>query len=109
MKQLAPGQTLYLRSGTHYETVMMAVSGTAAKPITIRSYPGELAIIDGGYREFYERPAECWEPFGGGGMWEYRSAKLRQSKTFVGSKDRYPPGWGANAIAPGSGELPGPG
>src|SRR5205085_6311338 len=46
-----------------YERVTVAVCGTAEKPITIRSYPGELAILDGGIREFFDEPANAWEPF----------------------------------------------
>jgi hypothetical protein len=75
VKQLKPGDTLYLRGGTYYESVTVAVSGTADRPITIRSYPGELAILDGGLREFYEAPATAWEPVPGGAEGEYRSTK----------------------------------
>jgi hypothetical protein len=60
--RLKAGDTLVLRKGTFYEGVTVTVRGTAEKPITIRAYPGELAIIDGGLREFYEQPAEAWEP-----------------------------------------------
>jgi hypothetical protein len=63
LEQLKPGDTLHLRGGTYYGCVTIAVCGTAEKPITIRSYPGELAILDGGIREFYEDPAHAWEPF----------------------------------------------
>src|SRR5262245_45609027 len=37
LKRLKPGDTLYLRSGTYYEALTIAVFGTADKPITIRS------------------------------------------------------------------------
>src|SRR3990172_2547185 len=47
---LEPGVTLYLRGGTYYETVTLNASGTADRPITMRSYPGELAVLDGGLR-----------------------------------------------------------
>jgi hypothetical protein len=56
LKQLKPGDTLYLRGGTYYESVGVGVSGRADSPITIRAFPGELAIIDGGLREFFEKP-----------------------------------------------------
>jgi len=72
---LKPGDTVYLRGGTYYESVAVTVRGTAEKPITIRSYPGELAIIDGGLREFYEDPANAWEPVPGGAEGEFRSTK----------------------------------
>lgn len=71
-KQLKPGDTLYLR-GTFYEEARLAVRGTPAAPITIRSVPGELAIVDGGFREFAESPQTAWEPVPGGAADEYRS------------------------------------
>ncbi|MFN7920366.1 MAG: malectin domain-containing carbohydrate-binding protein [Bryobacteraceae bacterium] len=45
-----PGDTVWLRGGTHgngnYINAML--SGTAAQPVTIRQYPGERAILNGG-------------------------------------------------------------
>ncbi len=76
LQQILPGETLYLRGGTYYEHVYCAVAGTAEKPITIRSYPGELAVIDGAYREFFENPAEAWEVVEGGADGEFRSTKI---------------------------------
>lgn len=72
---LEPGDTLYLRAGTYYETVTVAALGTAEKPIVIRAYPGELAILDAGIREFLAEPATAWEPAPGGHPEEYRSTK----------------------------------
>ncbi len=72
--RLRPGDTLYLRGGTYYEHVTVAVSGTAQKPITICSYPRELAILDGGFREFAESPAPAWEPVSDS-PGEFRSTK----------------------------------
>ena len=72
---LNPGDTLCLRGGTYYEGVNLNVSGTAEQPITIRSHPGELAILDGGLREFFESPATAWEPFAEGAPGEFRSVK----------------------------------
>src|SRR5690606_6448918 len=46
LRQLQPGDTLYLRGGIYYEKVSLTRSGTEDAPITIGSYPGELAIID---------------------------------------------------------------
>src|SRR5262245_11692533 len=57
VKRLKPGDTLVLRGGTYYESVTVAVVGTAEKPITIRAYPGEPAILDAGLREFHDDPA----------------------------------------------------
>lgn len=74
-RRLQPGDTLYLRGGTYYEKVSLTRSGTPEAPITIASYPGEMAIIDGGLREFYESPATSWEPFAGGAEGEFVSTK----------------------------------
>ncbi len=57
VRQLSAGDTLYLRGGTYYEHVKLTQSGQPGQPITIRSYPGELVILDGGFREFFENPA----------------------------------------------------
>jgi hypothetical protein len=75
LTRLKPGDTLYLRGGTHYEAVTITVSGLPKKPITIRSYPGELAVLDAGIREFCEDPARSWEPVPKGAEGEYRSTK----------------------------------
>src|SRR6185503_19315564 len=48
MAQLKAGDTLYLRGGIYHENVYCAVEGKPDAPITIRSYTGERAIIDGG-------------------------------------------------------------
>lgn len=73
--RIKPGETLYLRGGTYYESVVIESRGTAEAPITMRAYPGELAIIDGGLREFYDSPADAWEPFAAGAAGEYRSTR----------------------------------
>lgn len=72
VKQLQAGETLYLRGGTYYEHV--TVEHVPAK-ITIRSFPGELAIIDGGLREFFESPQIAWEPVKDGAAGEFQSTK----------------------------------
>lgn len=72
---LKPGNTLYLRAGTYYEAVTLHVAGAKDAPITVRAYPNELAIIDGGIREFFEDPANAWEPVTGGAPDEYQSKK----------------------------------
>jgi hypothetical protein len=85
-RQLAPGDTLYLRGGTYYEKVALTRSGTPEAPITICSYPGELAVLDGGLREFLESPATSWEPFAGGAQGEFVS-----TKTYLNADDRQVP------------------
>jgi len=75
LRRLQPGDTLYLRGGTYYEKASLTRSGTAEAPITIASFPGEVAVIDGGLREFQESPATSWEPFAGGAKGEFVSTK----------------------------------
>ena len=75
LRRLKPGDTLYLRGGTYYEKISPSRSGTAEAPITIASFPGELAIVDGGLREFLENPAASWEPFAGGAEGEFVSTR----------------------------------
>ncbi len=76
LQQTSAGDTLYLRGGTYYERVYCAVAGTPDQPITIRSYPGELAIIDGSFPEFFENPGEAWEPVSGGAAGEFQSKSV---------------------------------
>jgi len=73
--QLKAGDTLYLRGGSYFENVTISLFGTKDKPIVVRSYPGEQAILDGGIAEFQRSPDVCWEPVSGGGEGEYRSVK----------------------------------
>jgi hypothetical protein len=73
VRHLKPGDTLYLRGGRYYERVPIRLQGTPEKPITIRSYPKELAILDGGIREFFEEAATAWEPCPDGVEGEFRS------------------------------------
>lgn len=73
--RLRPGDTLYLRGGTYYEHVTLKLAGTAEQPITVRAYPGELPVLDGGLRAFFDDPAGAWEPFSGGAAGEFRSKK----------------------------------
>ena len=75
VKQLKPGDTLYMRGGIYREHAVVTCQGTTEKPITIRSFPGELAIVDGGLSEFYDSPETAWEPVPDGAKGEYRSVK----------------------------------
>ncbi len=74
-EQITPGATLYLHGGTYYERVYCSLAGTAEKPITVRSWPGELAVIDGSFREFFESPKTAWEPVAAGAEGEFRSTR----------------------------------
>lgn len=75
LEALRPGDPLYLRGGVYYERPAISLVGRDDAPITVRSYPGELAIIDGSLREFFESPQDCWEPVAGSTIGEYRSRK----------------------------------
>ena len=47
---LTAGQTALVRGGTYNEhDITFTNSGSAGNPITLKGYPGETAIIDGGY------------------------------------------------------------
>ncbi|QDU95992.1 hypothetical protein Pla8534_38110 [Lignipirellula cremea] len=75
IRQLQPGQTLLLRGGVYHEHVVCEAQGTAEQPITLRSAPGELAIIDGGLPEFLLQPENAWTPVADGAPHEYRSVR----------------------------------
>lgn len=63
-EELRPGDTLYVAGG-HYWLDSRHVfnrSGSRENPVTIRTLPDQLAILDCGYREFFESPESAWEP-----------------------------------------------
>ena len=60
--KLSPGDILNLREGIYYESgINSNIKGTASAPITIQSYPGERAVIDGGVPYFKDTPNSEWE------------------------------------------------
>ena len=73
-RELGPGDTLYLRGGTYHENVYCSVVGTEDAPVTIRSCPGELAVLDGGIAEFQNHPQTAWVADPDGADGEYVSA-----------------------------------
>ncbi|MBI2193279.1 MAG: hypothetical protein HYU36_14985 [Planctomycetes bacterium] len=75
LKRLSPGDTLYLRAGIYFENVYCAVAGKPDAPITVRAYPGERVIIDGGIPEFQTKPAKAWKPFPDGAAGEFISTQ----------------------------------
>lgn len=75
-KTILAGDTLVLRGGTYYENVYCAIEGTKEKPITVRSAPGELAIISGGIPVFEQDPTNAWEPVKDGPKDEYVSTAV---------------------------------
>lgn len=62
MERLSAGDLLNLRVGIYHEhDLRVGLRGTSGAPITIRSYPGERATIDGGVPFFKEVPNSEWE------------------------------------------------
>lgn len=47
VNKLQPGDTLLIRGGVYRETVVFSRSGTADRPITVRSYQNEKVVISG--------------------------------------------------------------
>ncbi len=72
VNSLAPGQTGCIRAGTYFEDPTANTSGTAANPITVQSYPGEVAVIDSGTPLFRPVGNSDWELVDAG-LGEYRS------------------------------------
>jgi hypothetical protein len=75
LQHLPPGGTLYLREGTYFEQVRIALRGTAERPYTIRAYPGEAVIVDGGLAEFQDSPRQEWLPAEDGAKDEFVSTR----------------------------------
>jgi len=67
--------TLNLRKGRYVGAVRFASLGVADSPITIRSYPGERAILEATRPDFRVPNAQAWEPYGAG-TGEYRSKQV---------------------------------
>lgn len=42
-----PGSTVYIKSGSYYENIVVNVSGTAGSPIYFRNFENDAVIIDG--------------------------------------------------------------
>ena len=78
MRQLSPGDTLYLRAGLYSETVNLDTSnytdGTPANPITITSYPNETPVIGSNTTAF---------AIGGRKGWIFEDLVFQNSKTMV--------------------------
>ena len=75
LTKIPSGGVLCLRGGVHYSHAIIRSAASAATPLIIRAWPGELAVIDGGIPEFATSPASAWEPCPGGVPGEFRSAK----------------------------------
>ena len=75
LTRVKAGDTLYLRGGVYHENVRISLIGRQDAPITIASFPGEQAVIDGGMSEFQASPVDCWEPDPQGVPGEFRSRR----------------------------------
>ncbi|MEM7010137.1 MAG: hypothetical protein AAF585_01535, partial [Verrucomicrobiota bacterium] len=76
VQMLRPGDTLVLKGGIYHEHVKINARGTKEKPLTIRSAPGELAILDGGLPEFFDSPETAWTPVKSGAPNEFVSTQI---------------------------------
>jgi len=86
ISRLRPGMTLCLRGGTYFEPLTISAQGSEEAPVTIRAFPGETVIIDGGLREFVESPETAWEPCPDSVPGEFRSTQAWPNlRTVVGS------------------------
>lgn len=74
INRATPGTTIVLRGGVYFERLTIAARGSAEKPITLRSWPGEPVVIDGSWREFSQLPQTAWQPVTGADG-EFRSVK----------------------------------
>jgi hypothetical protein len=75
LTRLRAGDTLLLRTGTYREAVAVRLVGRPDAPVTLRAAPGETAVIDPGWAEFFDEPASAWEPVPGGAAGEFRSTR----------------------------------
>ena len=78
------GDTIYLRAGIHRGFGSFSKGG-----VTLRAYPGELAILDYGHQAFWDDPDTAWEavPAADGGVeGEYRSTAEYPSPNVASSK-----------------------
>jgi hypothetical protein len=57
-----PSETIFVRGGTYYESIQILQSGKNGLPITLTSYPGEIAEIngDGNLALYSSGPVSYW-------------------------------------------------
>ena len=78
---MEPGNIIYLRGGTYHEThidLTVCRHGLPEAKNTLKSYPGEWAIVDGQYQDpGYFRPSVFWGT-GGAGMsyWVFEDMEI---------------------------------
>ena len=56
LSKLKAGDTLYIRGGTYHQTAYLSAAGTSSNRITVSSYPGERAVLDGQFT----KPTGTW-------------------------------------------------
>jgi Right handed beta helix region len=84
LAKMSEGGVLALRGGTHYTHASIM----STKPLTIRAWPGELAVLDGGFEKFANSPASAWEACADGVKGEFRSVKAYPlAKPATGEED----------------------
>jgi hypothetical protein len=75
IRRAQPQMTITLRAGVYRDPVYVAARGMFKAPITLRSFPGESAILDGSLAEFFDDPTSAWEPVPDGAKGEFRSTR----------------------------------
>jgi hypothetical protein len=75
LAQLSKGGVICLRGGAYYVHATVHSVASREKPLVIRSWPGELAVLDGGIPEFAQHPETAWEPCKDGVAGEYSSTR----------------------------------
>jgi parallel beta-helix repeat protein len=64
VRQAQASDTIFVRAGTYYESIIFDHGGTPGNPISLRNYPAETAVVDGSME------VRGWTPVGGSGVWQ---------------------------------------
>lgn len=75
LSRMPHGGVLCLRGGVHYSHAVVRTIASKDRPLILRSWPGELAILDGGEPAFATSPDTAWEPCADGVPGEFRSTR----------------------------------
>jgi hypothetical protein len=85
--RMPEGGVLCLRGGVYYSHAVIRTSASREEPLIIRSWPGELAVLDGGEPAFALNPDTAWEPCADGVPGEFRSVKAYPLARAEGEQD----------------------